>query len=56
MAIKYKNKTKKEILDIILDVCHNRAYAECGICGLLVVEENQNDGDVYTEMANHTCE
>ena len=55
MAIKYENKTHTEKQDIINDISHNKVYAECGTCGILIVEENSGDGDVYTEMDNHTC-
>ena len=55
MAIVHENLTRREINDIVADVSNRKVYAECGQCGIFVVEEESGDGDVYSTMDEHEC-
>ena len=56
MAIVHENLTEDEKNDIIADVSHNKVYAQCGRCGILVVEEDSGDGDVYSTLEDYCTE
>ena len=55
MAIVHENLTKQEKHDIMADINNTKAYAECGRCGIFVVEEESGDGDVYSALEEY-CE
>ena len=57
MAVVHKNLTEQQKHNIMADVSHIKAYAECSECKLFIVEENSGDGDVYTVMEQEcSCE
>ena len=57
MAVVHKDISIEEKNNIVADVCHIKAYAECSVCKLFIVEENSGDGDVYTVMEQDcSCE
>ena len=53
MAIVHENLTEDEKNDIMADVSHNKVYAQCGRCGIFVVEEESGDGDVYSALEEY---
>ena len=56
MAIVHENLTEDEKNDIMADVSHNKVYAQCGRCGIFVVEEESGDGDVYSTLEDYCTE
>ena len=52
MADIHTGLTKKEKNDLRLE-SEFKVYAECGRCGVFVVEEESGDGDAYTTLENH---
>ena len=55
MAIVHEDLTKQEKHNIMADINGSKAYAECGYCGVFVVEEESGDGDVYSALEEY-CE
>ena len=53
MATIHTNLSKQEKHDIMAEVSNTKAYAECGTCGIFVVEEESGDGDVYSTIEDY---
>tara|TARA_B100000287_G_scaffold98470_1_gene90552 strand:- start:336 stop:527 length:192 start_codon:yes stop_codon:yes gene_type:complete len=53
MATIHTNLSKQEKHNIMADINGSKAYAECGYCGVFVVEEESGDGDVYSTIEDY---
>ena len=56
MAVVHEDLTKQEKHDIMAEINNTKAYAECGRCGIFVVEEESGDGDVYSTLEDYCTE